>query len=55
MATTLVLNSDGWTITAFYGGENRGRCYDVYIPGKDVKTFTEEEFMTFLHSLPHEL
>lgn len=52
MATTLVLNSSGWTLTSFYGGEQAGRSYLFDIPDVGSKVFTDVEFLAFFESLP---
>lgn len=53
MSTTVTINSDGWSITTFYGGA-LGRAYEIYVPlpGKGRRICTEEEFLAFFDSIP---
>lgn len=53
MSTTVEINSSGWTLTTFSGGA-MGRAYELTIPGREKRIFSEAELSDFFDILPED-
>lgn len=48
MSETVRINSEGWMLTTFYGGEQSGRCYELKFPTHNTSyVVTERDLLGF--------
>jgi len=48
MSSTVPINSDGWTLTTFFAGEELGRCYELKFPTHGTShVVTENQLLDF--------